>query len=305
LSFVATVELPERVARAVADALGADARLGEHGLDLHETAEDRWQVSVYFAGRPDAGDEVALARALRDAGVSGAAFGIARLPETDWVAKSLAALPPVRAGCFLVHGRHDRGRVMANDIAIEIEAGLAFGTGHHGTTAGCLAAIDRLARSRPIRNALDLGTGSGLLAIAIAKRTKAAVVASDIDPVAVAVARENARLNGVDRLVAAVVADGLRARTIRERAPYDLVVANILAGPLVALAPAIRRNLAPGGTAILSGLLTTQVRRVAAIYRGQGLRREGSILLGEWATLVLRRPPSAAPPVAGAATRRN
>jgi ribosomal protein L11 methyltransferase len=305
LSFVATVDLPEKVARAVADAIDVDARLGEHGLELHETAEGRWQVSVYFAGRPDAGDEAALARALREAGASGATFAVAPLPETDWVAKSLAALPPVSAGRFLVHGRHDRARVMANDIAIEIEAGLAFGTGHHGTTAGCLAAIDRLARSRPIRNALDLGTGSGLLAIATAKRTKATVVASDIDPVAVAVARENARLNGVGGRVATVVADGLNARAIRARAPYDLIVANILAGPLVALAPAIRRNLAPGGTVILSGLLATQQRRVAAIYRGQGLRREGSILLGEWATLVHRRPPSAAAPVAGVATARN
>jgi ribosomal protein L11 methyltransferase len=304
LTFVATVELPEVLARAVADAIEADARLGEHGLDLHETAEDCWQVSVYFSGRPDAGDKAALARALREA-AKGAAFDVAPLPETDWVAKSLAALPPVRAGRFLVHGRHDRARIMANDIAIEIEAGLAFGTGHHGTTAGCLAAIDQLARARPIRNALDLGTGSGLLAIAIAKRTKVMVVASDIDPVAVAVARENARLNGVSGLVATVVADGLNARAIRERAPYDLIVANILAGPLVVLAPAIRRDLAPGGTVILSGLLTTQVRRVAAIYRGQGLRREGSILLGDWATLVLRRSPSAAAPVAGVATARN
>ena len=305
MTFVATVELPEVLARAVADAIEADARLGEHGLDLHETAEDCWQVSVYFSGRPDAGDKAALARASRQAGAKSAAFAVAPLPETDWVAKSLAALPPVRAGRFLVQGRHDRARVMANDIAIEIEAGLAFGTGHHGTTAGCLAAIDRLARTQPIRNALDLGTGSGLLAIAIAKRTKATVVASDIDPVAIAVARENARLNGVGGRVATVVADGLNARAIRARAPYDLIVANILAGPLVALAPAIRRNLAPGGTVILSGLLATQQRRVAAIYRGQGLRREGSILLGEWATLVLRRPPSAAAPVAGVATGRN
>ena len=305
MSFVATIELPEVLARAVAAAIGADARLGDHGLDLHETAEDCWQLSVYFAGRPDAGDEAALARALREAGASGATFAVTLLPATDWVAKSLAALPPVRAGRFLVHGRHDRARIMANDIAIEIEAGLAFGTGHHGTTAGCLAAIDRLARARPIRNALDLGTGTGLLAIAIAKRMKAMVVAGDIDSVAVAVARENARMNGVGGLVATVVADGLDARAIRARAPYDLIVANILAGPLVALAPAIRRNLALGGTAILSGLLTTQVRRVAAIHRGQGLRREGSILLGEWATLVLRRPPSVAAPVAGVATGRN
>jgi ribosomal protein L11 methyltransferase len=293
------------LAIAVADAIGRDAHLGELGHDLHEAAADRWQVCVYFADRPDAADSAALVRALREAGAPAAAFDVTPLPETDWVAKSLAALAPVRAERFLVHGRHDRARVLPNDIAIEIEAGLAFGTGHHGTTSGCLTAIDRLARSRPIRNALDLGTGSGLLAIAIAKRMKATVVASDIDPVAVAVARENTRLNGVGGSVATAVADGLNARAIGARAPYDLIVANILAGPLVALAPAIRRNLAPGGTVILSGLLTTQARRVAAIYRGQGLRREGAILLGEWATLVLRRPHLAAAPVAGAATWRN
>jgi ribosomal protein L11 methyltransferase len=289
LSFVATVILPEARARATVAAIEADDRLADLSLDLHELAADRWQVSVYFGGKPDVGESAALAGALRAAGAEGASFGIEALPETDWVAKSLAALSPVRAGRFLVHGRHDRGRVLPNDIAIEIEAGLAFGTGHHGTTAGCLAAIDRLARSRPVRNALDLGTGSAVLAIAIARRTKAHVVASDIDPVAVAVARANVRLNGVAALVRTVVADGLGNRVIQRQAPYDLIVANILAGPLVALAPAIRRSLAPGGMAIVSGLLTTQARRVAAIYRGQGMRRVGAIVLGEWATLVLRR----------------
>ena len=303
MNFVAIVELNEAAARAAVATIEADDRLAGPSLDLHELSPDGWQVSVYFGHKPTADETAALAGALRAAGAKDASFGIEKLPETDWVAKSLAALSPVRAGRFLVHGAHDRDKRLPNDIGIEIEAGLAFGTGHHGTTAGCMIAIDRIARSRRIGNALDLGAGSAVLAVAIAKRTKARVVASDIDPVAVAVAHENVRLNGVGRWVTAVVADGLRARTIRERGPFDLIVANILAGPLVALAPAIQRNLAPGGIVILSGLLTSQQRRVAAIYRGQGLRRVGAIVLGEWATLVLRRPISAAAaPVAGPAT---
>ena len=285
MTFVAVVGLPEAVAQRVADHIGEDDRLSAVSVDIHAATGDRWQVSVYFEEDPDADERDRLAEALRSAGANGQ-FAVGRLPETDWVAKSLRALAPVRAARFLVHGRHDRGRVLPNDLAIEIEAGLAFGTGHHGTTAGCLMAIDLAAKCHPIANALDIGTGSGVLAIAIARRTKAGVMASDIDPIAVAVARENVRLNRVASRVRTMVADGVGHRLIRERAPYDLIVANILAGPLVMLAPAIRRNLAGGGTVILSGLLTTQERRIAAIYRGQGLRRTGSIVIGEWATLI-------------------
>ncbi|MCR4281691.1 MAG: 50S ribosomal protein L11 methyltransferase [Bauldia sp.] len=245
---------------------------------------------MYFEARPSPAERDALAQLARAAAGGGAQpFALQALPPTDWVAKSLRELSPVRAGRFLVHGRHDRSRALPNDIAIEIDAGLAFGTGHHGTTAGCLIAIDRLAGRRPIVNALDLGTGSGVLAIAIARRAKAAVVAGDIDPVAVAVARDNARLNGVASRVTTVVATGFGARAIRAHAPYDLIVANILAAPLVALANDVRRNLAPGGSVILSGLLTTQRRRVAAMYRCQGLRPTDAIVIGGWATLVLRR----------------
>jgi ribosomal protein L11 methyltransferase len=165
---------------------------------------------------------------------------------------------------------------------------MAFGTGHHGTTAGCLIAIDRVAKARPIRNALDVGTGSGVLAIALAKRAKAHVVASDIDPVATRVAHDNVRLNHVAALVHTLTATGLSHATIEAHAPYDLIVANILAAPLVALAPAIRRSLAPGGTVILSGLLIEQERRVANMYRSVGLTREAALHRGEWSTLTLR-----------------
>ena len=283
MTAVATVVLPEAPARALAAAIDGDDVLWAHSFDLNEVAPGRWQVVVYFETAPGKDERAALAR------LAGAAkFAIAALPKTDWVAKSLAGLAPVRAGPFLVHGGHDRAKVRANDIAIEIEAGMAFGTGHHGTTAGCLIAIDREAKARRIVNALDVGTGSGVLAIALAKRAHARVTASDIDPVAVKVARENVRLNGVARLVRTLVATGLNHAAIEAGAPYDLIVANILAGPLVTLAPAIARHLAPGGTVILSGLLIEQQRRVAAAYRGQRLRFVGAIPLSEWATLVLR-----------------
>jgi ribosomal protein L11 methyltransferase len=195
----------------------------------------------------------------------------------------------VRAERFLVHGRHDRGRRLANDIAIEIEAGEAFGTGHHGTTAGCLLAIDRAARSGQRRRPLDIGTGTGVLAIAMAKVWHVPVAATDIDPVAVRVAAENARLNGVADLVRPVVAGDLRRAAIRQRGPYDFVVANILAGPLQAMAPQIRRITARGGLVVLSGLLPEQRTRIVASYRPVGLLLERASVLDGWLTLVFKR----------------
>lgn len=286
MTFAASVLLPEAVARETADRIGEDVRLPEVGIDLIETTPGQWRLTLYFEDMPDAGQADALAGALRESGNTTARFAFEVLPDTDWVAKSLAGLSPVRAGRFLVHGAHDRKTAGPNDLGIEIEAGQAFGTGHHGTTTGCLLAIDALARSQRFANALDIGTGSGVLAIAIAKRTNARVLASDIDPVAVAVARDNVRLNGVAARVRTIVANGLDSRLIGTRAPFDLIVANILAGPLVRLAPAIRRAAASGGALILSGLLTNQERRVAAIYRAQGFTRPRRITLGEWVTLI-------------------
>ena len=217
----------------------------------------------------------------------GGAFVVARLPDTDWVAKSLEGLAPVRAGRFLVHGRHDRARRRPNDIAIEIEAAEAFGTGHHGTTAGCLLAIDTIARTRPVRNVLDIGTGTGVLAIAVAKRCRAPVLASDIDPIAVRAARANAQANGVGRLVRAIVAAGLSRREFAEAGPFDLILANILAGPLVRMAPSVRRHLASPGSVVLSGLLPEQRARMVSAYRRQGLRLVGDRILDGWLTLVM------------------
>ena len=286
MTQTASLTLPEASARALAAEIEEDAVLWANALDLQEMTPDRWRVAVYFEAEPDA---EALAALKRLAKTHGGQFTIETLPETNWVAKSLEGLKPVRAGRFNVHGSHDRARVLPNEIGIEIEAGLAFGTGHHGTTTGCLIAIDDLAKSRPIRTALDVGTGSGVLAIALAKRAKTRVLASDIDPVAVKVARDNVPLNGTASHVRTIVATGLGHRLIAAGAPYDLIVANILAGPLVQLAPAIARHLKPGGSVILSGLLNDQRRRVAAMYRTQALVFSRAIVIGEWTTLVLER----------------
>jgi ribosomal protein L11 methyltransferase len=194
----------------------------------------------------------------------------------------------VRAGRFFVYGAHDAGQVPHGIIPIKIEAGLAFGTGHHETTALCLAVLSDLARKRRFHNVLDLGTGTGLLAIGAAKLWKRPVLASDIDPVAVEVARENAVANNSGPLIRAVVADGLANPVLSRGAPYDLLIANILAGPLTQLAPSIQRTLAPGAMLVLSGLLTNQEKLVTSFY--QDLRFLGVRRMGPWSALVLEKP---------------
>ncbi|MEX0853287.1 MAG: 50S ribosomal protein L11 methyltransferase [Bauldia sp.] len=288
LTAAATADLPEARARRLAEAVADDERIAAAAVDLSETAADAWQVTVYLDGA-DADRRTALEDLAAKVAGRESSLTWAELAETDWVTKSLEGLPPVRSGRFLVHGQHGRAKRRANDIAIEIEAGEAFGTGHHGTTVGCLDAIQAVARSRWIGRALDLGTGTGVLAIAIAKLTKARVLACDIDPVAATIARQNARLNGVHGRVRTLTAGGLSGRRFADAAPFDLIVANILLGPLVALAPAIRRHLAPGGAAVLSGLLPDERRPIIATYRGQGLRLVGSRVVDGWATVVMER----------------
>jgi ribosomal protein L11 methyltransferase len=291
MTFAAVLSLDEAEARSLADVVAEDDELATRPVDLNETAPGQWQVVVYFEAEPEAGDREALARAITTAlGRRRAAFRIEALPETDWVRRSLAGLKPIRVGRFLIHGRHDRDRVRPNDVAVEIEAGEAFGTGHHGSTLGCLAAIDALARRRQrVGNALDVGTGTGILAIAIARGLHAPVLATEIDPVATAVAAANARLNRAAGLITTVTAADLSGRLVGERGRFDLIVANILAGPLIRLAPSVRRHLAAGGTVILSGLLPTQRARVVAAYRGQGLRLVRAATSAGWLTLVFER----------------
>lgn len=268
----------------------SEAAFGEEGVTvaLDERGPDRFVVALYFEEAPDR-----VERRVRDrlgTDVFGAPLAVETLPDADWVQEGLSALPPVSAGRFVVHGSHDRGRVPPGRIAIEVDAGLAFGTGHHGTTLGCLEALDGELRRRRPRRVLDLGTGSGVLAIACALAARVPVVAADIDAQAVEVASENARRARAAGLVETVVSDGVLSATIRRNAPYDLVLANILAGPLVRMAPALGTMVAPAGTILLSGLLPKQRERVVAAYRGQGLHLSRAMLRDGWATLVMRRP---------------
>ncbi|HUJ02056.1 MAG TPA: 50S ribosomal protein L11 methyltransferase [Rhizomicrobium sp.] len=213
------------------------------------------------------------------------------LPDIDWIKLSQEGLPPVRAGRFFVYGAHDAGVVPAGVIPIRIEAGLAFGTGHHETTALCLRVLSDLAKRRAFANVLDLGCGTGVLAIGAAKLWKTRVIASDIDPVAVIVTLENARANNEAPLVRAVTADGLTAPVLSASAPYDLIVANILAAPLTRLAPSIVAALAPRGVAVLSGLLRGQENLVLSFYRPHGLKLREIRRDGVWSALVLGRGP--------------
>ncbi|HEY0106574.1 MAG TPA: 50S ribosomal protein L11 methyltransferase [Rhizomicrobium sp.] len=237
-------------------------------------------VEALYSDPPDAGE---LSRLV------GYAVTVEALPDQDWIRLSQEGLPPVRAGRFFVYGAHDAGEAPAGVIAIRIEAGMAFGTGHHETTALCLAVLSDLARRRRYRRVLDLGCGTGLLAIGAAKLWRRKVIATDIDPDAVAVTKENAMANAIAPLVAALLADGLTHPAIAAGGPYDLVVANILASPLTQLAPAIARALAPGGTLVLSGLLAWQENLVAAFYRPQGLILRARRRDGPWSALVLEK----------------
>lgn len=246
-----------------------------------------WKVEVYFAHHPD---EAAVRDMLRPiVGEMVDTTPFTTVNQRDWVATSLDGLKPVRAGRVLVHGAHDRDAIRPNDIAIEIEAALAFGTGHHGTTAGCLLALDAELKRRRPRHAIDVGTGTGILALALAKQIRGRVVAGDIDAVAVEVAARNARLNHAPHALDLYVGPGLRHAKADRTRRFDLVLANILAGPLRKLAPDIARVLSADGTLILSGLLEMDVPGVVSAYRHQGLALAQRSAREGWATLVMKR----------------
>ncbi|WP_206454206.1 50S ribosomal protein L11 methyltransferase [Aurantimonas marina] len=276
-------------AEAVYEAL--DTAFEEHGspVAISEINETRglFEVSAYF----DTEDADAWESIFADAVGPELAGRIEReeLPDKDWMADVLKTLKPVRAGRFLVHGAHDREKIAANDLSIEIEAGQAFGTGHHGTTAGCLTMIGQIAARRRPRNALDLGTGSAVLAIGLAKLARVPVLATDIDPVAVRVAKANVIANGVAPFVTSATAVGFAGPAIRARAPFDLIVANILAGPLMKLAPQFTRHLARHGDIVLSGILVSQRDAVLSAFRAQGLFHRCTLVRGDWVTLHLVR----------------
>ena len=292
-------------AQQIGDLLAESFDADEVAASAFEQPDGRWSLALHFRGHPD--ETTVRALIASTAGRAAAdALVFETLAPTDWVHKSLEGLTPVEAGRFVVHGAHHRASVRANQIGIQIEAALAFGTGHHGTTRGCLLALDALVRARSRkrrargspalrrrreRNAgvLDIGTGTGVLAIAAARALRRPVLASDIDPRAIAIARDNTRVNRVRAAVELIHADGLGAARFRCRAPYDLVFANILLEPLTQLATPIARLVAPNGHVVLSGLLTAQTGAALASYRARGLVLVHRIRLEGWATLVLLR----------------
>jgi ribosomal protein L11 methyltransferase len=244
-----------------------------------ETGErDLWEVEAFFAEAPDP---------LELAAWTGHEMRISAIPKQDWVTLSLDGIPPVHAGRFFVHGRHSAALKPKNAIGVEIEASTAFGTGHHGTTRGCLLALETLNRHYLFRRVLDLGCGTGVLAFAAAKLMQARCVATDLDPVAAVKAAEFARANGVHPYVRTRTAAGFNALQIRDDAPYDLIFANILMKPLMRLMPGIAAHLRPGGFAILSGLLTHQERAVMAYARAHGLSFRSRIRLEGWVTVTV------------------
>ena len=294
-SWKVTLPCTKKEAEALTGDIAAFARMESPPVLVTSEADgEAWRMDAYFEAEPDRAD-IDLLLSLAPSAL-GAEPTAEKLDDADWVTLSQAGLEPIRAGRFFVHTPAHRDQVPAGAIAFEIDAGRAFGTGQHETTTGCLVALDRLKMAGvPVANLADIGTGTGLLAFAAMRLWPAAkAAASDIDPVAIAVAAENAAVNGV-RLGRArgqlelIVAPGMDHLRLQARAPYDLIVANILAGPLIDFAPALAGALAPGGRLILAGLLHGQAEAVAAAYRRQGLMAAARIDRGDWPTLVMRK----------------
>lgn len=275
---------PLDAAQALADEIDSHFAIDALAVTINETDEAKalWNTVAYFPDEASAAE----ARTL----LNGADALITPVPEVDWVRRSLEGLAPVVAGRFFLHGSHDRVRRRAGGHSFEIDAGTAFGTGHHGTTAGCLLILDRLLKHTMPHNVLDLGCGTGVLAIAAARATRAPTLATDIDPEAVRVTRLNARLNGLGPALRTHTAAGLHHPALRQSAPYDLIFANILARPLAALAHGLSHILAPGGTLVLSGLTRDQLRWIAACYRARGLMPVHVVRIENWVAVAMRKP---------------
>lgn len=285
------------VVRVLADgpAAGAFETAIEDGADAVSSFEiapgGAWRIEAYCRDRPDRGRlETRLALAAAGASVAVPRLLVEALRDVDWVAENQASFPPLRIGRFFIHGSHVTDPPPAGSIPLLIDAGAAFGTGEHATTQGCLLAIEQESRRRGRRRPLDVGCGTGVLAMALARRLGVAVLGTDLHADSVRVARVNARRNRLSPLAGGArvrfeVADGVRHRAVRGR--HDIIVANILAGPLCALAPALRRRLQPGGRLILSGLLAWQEARVLSAYRQVGIRLRTRHRIDGWSTLVL------------------
>ncbi len=246
-----------------------------------------WRVTALTGAAPD-GDVLArLGLALQTEEILAAPVAV---PPQDWVAKVQRDMPPISAGRYWVYGSHVTQIPLNAHIPILVDAAAAFGTGHHESTKGCLLALDRMSRHLRPKAILDIGTGTGILAVAAAKTWRVPVLASDNDPEAIRVANRVVRQNRVAALVCCVVAEGVAGRSVAARAPFDLITANILARPLAELAPAIARRAAPNARLVLSGILAVQTAQVAAAYRAVGFVRTRTTRLGEWVTLEFRRP---------------
>jgi ribosomal protein L11 methyltransferase len=276
----------EHTAKRVVDLLTESFFEGQAAIAAHERSHGRWDITLHFAQAPDQASIRELV-AIAVGGEVARDITFDTIEARDWVRATLAELVPVRAGRFMVHGHHDRLKVPPNKLGIEIEAALAFGTGHHGTTRGCLLLLDSVLKAYRPRRVLDLGTGSGVLAIAAAKALHGEVLASDIDPLSVRVARDNARLNGAGNWVQAIHASGFSAPQFGQHRLFDLVLANILANPLRQMATPMARHLAPSALVILSGLLPSQASGVIAAYRTRGLVLLRHLKIEGWSSLLM------------------
>jgi ribosomal protein L11 methyltransferase len=278
----------EQTARRVSDLLTESLDESEAAVGAFEGPSGRWDIAIYFADAPnEAAIRDLISLAAGDDAAQTTRFDT--VEPKDWVRATLDELVPVDAGRFVVHGQHDRAKVAPNKLGIEIEAALAFGTGHHGTTRGCLLLLDHVLKAFRPRRVLDLGTGTGVLAIAAAKALHTRVLASDIDALSVKVAAENARLNGAGPLVEVTWGNGFSVPKLRQRKPFDLVLANILANPLRQMATPMSRHLAGGARVILSGLLSAQAPAVIAAYRARGFIIERHVRIEGWSSLLLRK----------------
>ena len=286
-TYTALTLVPEAAsARSLGDAMErlAPEPVGVGVFEM-EDGSGLWEVGGYFTEPPDAAGLALLATAL-----GARSFVVSELPEVDWVAKVRRELSPVEAGRFFLYGSHDADRVPEGRVALLVDAAMAFGTGHHGTTLGCLKALDRLIEAGfEARRVADVGCGTAVLAMAAAKIWGGTILASDIDAVAVEVAEANVGLNDLSGRIECVEAMGFDHPRLREAAPFDLIFANILKGPLIGLAPDMAAHAAPGGRIILSGILNPQADEVIAVYERNGMSLAQRDVIGDWTTLTLTR----------------